>query len=1469
MKLTLPQRDIYFEQLVFSDEPIYNIGAKVLIKGALNKNIFEQAYIKLIEQHDAIRSFIVEDFEDTQSFISDKIRPLEFIDFSNEKSGDVKALQFMKKEFKKVFNFKKDHFLYRLALIKVSDNFHYLFSVYHHIIVDGWATSLMFKRLVCNYNEIIENGNISTEYISSYKDFVIENEKYLNSDDFKEDKSYWKNKFKILPEKLFPKINPSIQTISSSRETLVIKRENYNNIIALASETKSTTFHVILAILFAYLNRRYKKEKISIGIPVLNRSGKKSKNTVGLFMSVSPLLLEINENETFINLLENIKKRLRQDYRHQRFPLREMIKELQLFQKQEELFNITLSYEKHDYSNNFINTDTTVVPLSHESERVALAIYIREFDILDDVRIDFDYNINYFTNDNIKFLIKHIEKVMNEILSNRLIPIKHINYLTDEECKKLLIEFNSTKYIYPKDKTIIDLFEEQTKITTNKIAVQDSKIKITYKELKEKSDKVAAFLLSKYGISNEPIGVLMNRSAELIIILLGILKSGRCYIPIDPALPKERIDYIIQHSKSLLVIVDEVSIKHKMLFDKEKHLFIIPAKKILNYKQSFHKQAYYKPTPTDTAYIIYTSGSTGIPKGVEIGHQSLTNFCISMLQAPGIQKHDILYSVTTYSFDISILEFFVPLISGATTFISNKEILNNVKCLIKELEQIKPTIIQSTPSFFQMLFDAGWKGSNLLKVLCGGDSLNENLAEKLISHNKEVWNMYGPTETTIWSSIKKIEKASDASYIGQPINNTQIYILNEEKELLPVGDSGKIYIAGDGLAKGYYKDTKLTEEKFIVNPFTKNTRIYDTGDLGKWLPNGNIKFLGRNDLQMKIRGYRIELGDIESHILQYSDELEQVVVDAKKVNNENVLVAYYTSTKKDLIDKYNLRLYLQNKLPEYMIPSFFVRIDQIPLTPNGKINRKALPHITENDIIRKEYIAPRTALEFMLANIWQEVLGINKVGITDNFFELGGHSLTANKIANAISQKFNTNFSLKYIFQNETIEKLSKVIYQDIKFGNIIPASKKDSYPATFDQKNIWIASQREEYANAYNMYAVFEIEGVIDEKLLRESVLKLIQENEILRTNFVEKQGEIYQVIRNRYNLKLDIIYSQKHLIDNQIKSYVTQIFNLRIDPLIKVAVFKIKGINYLVFLTHHIILDGISLEIILKKLINIYNKKDSKNTEKIQFKDYSEWLNSSIEKQDKINFWEKYLEGIKETKIFNNSSLIKGILHTQTYTIPYEQSLSLGKIAQKKHTTLYTIIVTCLSVVISKMLHQNSICIGVVFSGRNNKLIENSIGMFIKTLPYKLNVKKNSSFSSLVEDSTNILLQLEENMNIPYDVNLSSLTDFVIVCNTSSFLEENILNFNSFSLKRIPLHYTASRFPIVFNIYENNSCIKCEIEYDESIGQNLIDAIWEKVHILIRTIINSPQKVIHSIDLSTQKEIQQKNNLDISFDF
>lgn len=1474
MKLTLPQQDVYFEQLLFPNEAIYNIGAKIRIKGEINQNVFQKAYIELINQHDAYRSVLVNEQETvTVKIVEEHHSELGFVDFSHLEEPYEAAYSYMQHEFSKPFDLFKEHLLHVFTLIKVQENHHYLFSVYHHIITDGWGTSLMFQRLVQNYNEILEHGEVKTSYPFSYKDFVEDDMAYQQSESYRQDKTYWTKKFESLPQNLFDKIDDNIQINKSDRKELIVKREIYNQINQLATAHKCSTFNVILGILYAYFGRKHQNDDFAIGIPVLNRSKFSHKRTVGLFMGISPLRISIDFNAGFNDLIVEIKNTLRNDYRHQQFPLGKLIQELQIFSEKERLFNITLSYEKQNYSGNFLNTQTQVIPLTHKSERVALAIYIREFDEQEDVKIDFDYNLNYFNEAQITQVVHHFENLIHAILDTPDQVLKELEYLSEDEKVQVLEAFNDTKTEYQKEQTFLDLFEKQVEKWGTKDALKDAYKTYSYAELDKISNQIAEYIIRTYGKEDKsPIAVLLGRSANIVLVLLGILKSGRSYIPLDPAFPEDRLKYIIDNSR-IKVLINEKGYS----LDTSAAIQTISLETILEEINRFEGKQSVTISSQDTAYIIYTSGSTGNPKGVEIGHQSLLNFLTSIQQEPGVQPEDVLFSVTTYSFDISILEFFVPLISGATLYIANQEILSDPNAIIQKIGEIQPTIIQATPSFYQMLFNADWQGNKKIKILCGGDLLSEALAEKLIGSSAEVWNMYGPTETTIWSSQKKLKHPKEASNIGKPINNTQIYILDSFLNPKPTGVSGAIYIAGDGLAKGYYKNEALTNEKFIKNPFDNTGLLYETGDVGKWNDKGEIEFLGRNDNQVKIRGYRIELGDIESHLNQISGIKESVVIAKKGNQQEAFLVAYILKSKEE-IDLKEIMTALKMNLPYYMIPGTIVLLDEFPLTPNQKIDRKNLAQRNiEIDEVQHDFTAPDSNLEKILAEYWSEVLNIKStISIHDNFFALGGHSLNAVKLAGLITKNLLYEVTLKTIFDYPTIGLLTNYLatLQPHHRDTIPFTLLKTDLGITPSQHELWVACQDPQKSIAYNMVAVFEVNGAVLPDEINRAMSQLIIENEILRTNFVESRGEVFQKItpEEAVNFSITRTRTEKEQEKEIIQHYINSPFDLEHDLLLKMMLIETsETTSTLVFCTHHIIMDGGSLEFLTKEFIQNYNHPDALfKKESIQFKDYTEWLLAREDNETSLNFWQKYLKGYvpKETiagdfdlpeKPQNGAHFYDGFTKKETK--------ALKQLAQEQKSTPNNIILSLLNVLVYKISYHEDILMGTVNSGRNTSDIATMIGMFVKTLPLRVQLNESLDFVTLLKQVQKDMLLVDSHQDFPPQLKKETLFDVLVTYQNPDFSFQETIKMTDAELKYVPFDTSYSRFPLLFNFFESKDKLKVNISYDSNLYEEVtIKFLLMTFKNVLAQILKNPVLQLSEIEYPLTVAEEPK---EIDFDF
>jgi amino acid adenylation domain-containing protein len=644
-----------------------------------------------------------------------------------------------------------------------------------------------------------------------------------------------------------------------------------------------------------------------------------------------------------------------------------------------------------------------------------------------------EYNTDLFDDATIVRMQRHFQTLLEGIVTDPEQRISDLPLLPVAERDQLLLEWNDTRVEYRRDEGIHQLFESQAERSPEAVAVVFEDDQLTYGELEHRANQLAHHLQALGVGPDTLVGIYMERSVEMMVGLLGVLKAGGAYVPLDPAFPQERLAFMLADSQAPVLLTQQRLLA--VLPESEARVLCLDTD-----WPAIGRESEDRPVsavkPTDLAYVIYTSGSTGKPKGVQIPHRAGVNFLNSMGRQPGLTQQDVLLAVTTLSFDIALLELFLPIIVGAQVVIVSSEVAADGYQLQERMSTCGATVMQATPATWRLLLETDWPGSQQLKVLCGGEGLPRELANQLLERVGSLWNMYGPTETTVWSTVHAVESGEGPILIGRPIDNTEIYILDSRLQPVPIGVPGELYIGGDGLARGYFNRSNLTAEKFIAHPFSEEpqARIYNTGDMARYLPDGTIECLGRMDHQVKIRGFRIELGEIEAVLGQHPGIEESVVIVREDVPGDKRLVGYLIANQEPVPTVGELRSFLKQKLPDYMVPSAFVELEAMPLTPNRKVDRKALPKPETDSSLEQGYVAPRTEAEQKIAAVWQEVLNRERVGVNDDFFNLGGHSLLATQVMSRINKLFNIQLPLRRFFEATTIEALAEVI--DISLWN-------------------------------------------------------------------------------------------------------------------------------------------------------------------------------------------------------------------------------------------------------------------------------------------------------------------------------------------------------------------------------------------------------------------------------------------------
>jgi amino acid adenylation domain-containing protein len=768
---------------------------------------------------------------------------------------------------------------------------------------------------------------------------------------------------------------------------------------------------------------------VTVGTPIAGRTQSETEGLIGLFVNTLVLRSDLSGNPTFRELLKRVRTLALEAYEHQDVPFEKLVEELHPERdlSRSPLFQVMYVHQNvPDEGAELTGLTVSSIGTNNDTAKFDLSLYTWADEQVLMFRLE--YNTDLFDAATIGRMFGHLETLIEGIVTQPDRRLSELPILTKSERQQLLVEWNATQAEYAKDQCVHELFEAQVKRTPDAIAVVYEGRQLTYRELNGKANQLG-HALKKRGVGAEVrVGICMERSLEMMIGVLGILKAGGAYVPLDPVYPQQRVELILEDA-GVAVLVSRQEEVRRLRLQQAAVLCLDRDREEIEHqeRENLGKAA----TPENLAYVIYTSGSTGKPKGVKIPHGAVVNLLNSIKDQQEIQEKDRLLAVTTLSFDIAGLELFLPLMVGACVELASQEVRADGRQLGEKLATSGATIMQATPATWRMMLDSGWEGNRRLKILCGGEELSRELAAALLARGGAVWNMYGPTETTIWSTTYRVKAEEGPVAVGRPIANTQIYILNKYLQPAPIGIPGELYIGGSGVARGYHNLDQLTAEKFIGDPFSTEpgARLYKTGDLARYRADGNIEVLGRMDQQVKIRGFRIELGEIETILAQHDGVKQVVVVVREDSPNDKRLVAYVVFRNGQTATDSALKDFLRHKLPDYMVPTAFVFLETLPLTPNGKVDRRALPRPEENPQDRAAaYVAPRTDDEKMIANIWAGVLKLQQVGINDNFFDLGGHSLLATQVISRLGKQFGVVIPLRALFETPTVAGLAATI---------------------------------------------------------------------------------------------------------------------------------------------------------------------------------------------------------------------------------------------------------------------------------------------------------------------------------------------------------------------------------------------------------------------------------------------------------
>ncbi len=1846
--LTANQKAIWLEQKLYPDSPLYNIGGYSIIEGEINEEAFKNAATILVCETDALRIRTREiDGQAFQEFVDVPGYEIPILDFSEDKDSYQEAMSWMKSDFGEPISLsQKELFVFRL--IKLNTQHYIWYTKFHHIIIDGFGISLFANRQAEIYNEILTGEEQPTKGYYSYETYVEFDAQYRKSASFDQDMAYWMGKFETLPEPLVPDLkNVSIEG-TPPKETVRISRSLFDKLVLLCTDQRVSVFHYFLAVLYVYFSKFYQKKDWVIGLPILNRSSFKHKRTIGMFTGNIPLRLDTPDDNTLVGLMRLIRSELSESYRYQKFPFDELTRAINLIGKdRQRLFDISFSYEKHTYAMTFDGAPTKTIPLSGGTGFDPLAVFVREFEDDEWIDIDFSYSPAYFKQSEVSRMISHFKYLVENLSKDLNQEIQDISILPEREKKNLLLDFNKTEVTYGKDKTIVQLFEEQVIKTSDAIAVVFKESQLTYSEVNAKANALAHFLIENESIEKGKIvGVLQERSEWMLVSILGILKAGAAYLPIDPDYPEERVRYVIEDSGTSIVLSEEKFTYHK---EQDSKVSIIDVRTVSHANTD---NPVLSADPDDLAYVIYTSGSTGKPKGVMVEHGNVVNFFAGIdNKIPVSNSQNTLLAVTTISFDISVLELLWTLTSGFKVvikpsqnqnssrdtkalstrkvdfslfyFASEVDVENKYRLLLEgarfadengfsavwtperhfhefggiypnpsvtgaaiatiteniqirsgscvlpihnpirvveewsvvdnlsdgrvgmsfasgwvqndflafspngfdvrkqtmqdgietvkklwagesiQLEnpngpdakvKIYPQPIQpelpiwvtaaGSPETFRMAGDSGayllthllgqtieelgekiaiyraarkeagyigeghvtlmihtfvdediervreevrapfrnyiksstglmrmvaksmgqdpdtLKGENLealldhaynryfdtaalfgtpdsclemvnklsligvnelgclidfgidanstleglrhlnalknnyhhqitepkeeftatdlikqhevshlqctpstLKMLLmesgaeakmgslsclmvGGEPLPKYLTDSVHERlDVKLFNMYGPTETTIWSSISEVLPDQGIN-IGKPIANTSIYLLDESLMPVPVGAIGNIYIGGDGVTRGYINQPELTADRFVSNPFSKKGKIYKTGDKGRWLEDGNIEFLGRDDEQVKVRGYRIETGEIEYRLNNHPDVDEAAVTIAKNEEQGDTELVACIVCRGGNPDLVSLTDFLQQGLPAYMVPSRFMVLEELPLTPNGKVDKRGMLGQAGLQLSSEAtYIDPRTETEEQLAQIWKDLLNTDRVGAKDHFFRMGGHSLTAMRMVSRIQHDLGFEVALRDIFEYPTLEALAAQLANKAFAGYefLEPLPNQDFYPVSHAQRRLWVLDKLDEEHIAYNMPAAFSMKGSLDIPSLHKAIIAVVHRHESLRTSFRTENETPVQVIHSEIDFKL-IVHdlSKETNRSDQANKIITEdaiaAFDLSKPELLRLQVIKLEETDFiLVFNMHHIISDGWSTNILIEELMHFYHdflngKEPDLKALDIHYKEYCNWENKLLQSDighELKKYWTDTLSGeLPILKLPGDRPRPRVKTHKGgriSHQLDIELVNQLKQLSLNHESSLYMTLIAVLNVLLHRYSGQNDIIIGTSTAGRQHPEFEKLMGFCVNTLPIRNKVDQKSGFDSLlskVKKSVTGAFQhqlypfdsLVDDLDTERDMSRHAIFDVIAIVNNH---EQTQLDLDEIEITPIHNPNPVSKFDLGFYFDENSEGLNISVVYNAHLfDYERIARMLSHFEQLCTSAVLSPSALVEDLDMLPKEE-------------
>lgn len=1436
------QKRIYLVEQLDSTGFTYHIPTVFSLKEKPDVERLKAALYKLTRRHEALRtSFFMEQGVPVQKIHEEAV--IDFLQVANKKSEEL------------IVPFDLDKApLMRVRLNECEDSTELILDI-HHIIADGMSMDILIKELSAFY-EMEELEELSVQY----KDYS----QWLSKKDLSEQQSYWEEVFADgVPVLNLPLdyIRPSVQQFAGKTCFIEMDEHLQNQIERYIQKTGITKHMFFIGILSILLSKYTRQEDVVIGTVSAGRIHPDVEQMIGMFVNTLPIRLKPEQNKMVNHFFEEVKQISIEAFERQAYPFEELVQTVCKTRdlSRNPLFDVMFTLQEETKE-----SDISGLFAGRREEGPQIAKFDLTFSILSEGQKQL-VGINYCTallcEETISCMLHCYVEMMKQIVSKSDLSLMDVSGIDAAEYQRLTIDFAGRKFSYDRNDTMVSLFEQQVRNTPDAIALKMNGEVLKYRELNQMANAFAKKLAWEGVQQGDYVALLCERKFELVIAMLSVIKLGAAFLPIDCAYPKNRIEFMLKDSQAAAVVTTD---KNHTIWEYAENVIQID-------KSSLHELDGENPDrqvkPSDTAYIIYTSGTTGKPKGVLLAHQGVCNMAAYLGDLYEVKKEDVVLQFANHVFDASIWEFTLALLtkSGAALCMVEKEIMNDTKRFETYIKEEGVTLSLLPPQYFTQL-----KNTGLRILTTGGAAADKTMVEKaFLAGNSRYINAYGPTETTVLATHWEADKNQLPAVripIGKPIYNTHIYIANGN-QLCGILQEGELCIAGESLAKGYLNRPDLTEEKFVKNPFGTG-KMYRSGDLARWLPDGNIEYLGRIDQQVKVRGYRIELQEIETVLRMIEGITDAAVITKAYAGGDNQILAYVVSSQSMSMNE--LREKLKEQLPDYMIPAGILKIDEIPMTKSGKLNQAALPEIICKE--EDEYEAPENEMEVLICHIYEEILNQKRLGRTTDFFEAGGHSILGMKFVNLLEEKTGIRISLKDIFTHTTPKALAELLEgrTSNRFESIPTAMQKNRYLMSSAQKRTYLIWKMQG-GTAYNMPQGMTVEGAFCPQQFEQAFKQVVSRHEILRTRFFMGKEDGYQIVEE--TVKTDYTYVEdgkteyQQLFDEFVKP-----FDLEQGNLVRCMVVKRKEEQYFLFLDmHHIVGDGISMGIFLNELKALYEKKTVPELTK-QYKDYSEWMQIRDLSNQK-NYWKSCFQD--EIPVLNlpldyargKEQSYQGAM--ESIAFDKELSLAIEAFTGEEEVTEYMVFLSAVMVLLAKYSRQSDILVGTPVSGRTHKEVEKMMGMFVNTLVMRGKPEACKSFQEFVREMKQICLdgyenqeypfeELVEELNVVRDMARNPLFDVMFTMQNS---EIHALTLGGLKVTPAEEKTVLSKFDMTFTVIkEENNQFRVVLEYCSDLyRRETIKGMLLHLKILMKNAIEKPTCMLEQLELIDSYEKTQ----------